>query len=168
MNIVYFHLGNGTDYVYHGTTEFRGIHNNELLNLSRYQMEHFKTDSVAGFFPEYFILKVNDFDRVARTPLEEWISFLRTGDIAEESSAPGLDVARERLNIMNMSERECRDYYKQVDDLVTMQNNIDTERAEGRAEGLEEGERKAQIAIAKICMLKAFRLNKSVKSPSFR
>ena len=34
VNIVYFNLGNGTDVVYHGKTEFRGIHNGELLNLS--------------------------------------------------------------------------------------------------------------------------------------
>ena len=27
VNIVYFALGKGTDYVYHGKTEFRGIHN---------------------------------------------------------------------------------------------------------------------------------------------
>ena len=33
VNIVYFNLGNGTDVVYHGKTEFRGIHNGELLNL---------------------------------------------------------------------------------------------------------------------------------------
>lgn len=139
VNIVYFHLGNGSDYVYHGTTEFRGIHNNDILNLSRYQMQRFQTDTVSGLFPEYYILKVNDFNIMARTPLEEWISFLRSGEIPENASAPGLDVARERLNVMNMSDEERRAYYKQVDDLVVLQNNIETERAESRAEGRAEG-----------------------------
>ena len=31
VNIVYFSLGKGTDIVYHGKTEFRGIHNGDLL-----------------------------------------------------------------------------------------------------------------------------------------
>jgi predicted transposase/invertase (TIGR01784 family) len=36
INIVYFNLGNGKDIVYHGKTEFRGIHNGELLSLSSF------------------------------------------------------------------------------------------------------------------------------------
>ncbi len=33
INIVYFNLGEGTDYVYWGKTVFRGLHNNEILQL---------------------------------------------------------------------------------------------------------------------------------------
>ena len=39
INIVYFALGSGTDFVYHGKTEFRGLHNNELLQLSPFQRQ---------------------------------------------------------------------------------------------------------------------------------
>lgn len=39
INIVYFDLGQGKDYVYHGKTEFRGIHNNEILQLSTFQRQ---------------------------------------------------------------------------------------------------------------------------------
>ncbi len=63
INIVYFALGSGTDFVYHGKTEFRGIHNNELLQLSPFQKQTFKADEVSQLYPEYYILKVNDFDR---------------------------------------------------------------------------------------------------------
>ena len=41
VNIVYFALGSGSDTVYHGQTEFRGIHTNELLCLSPFQQETF-------------------------------------------------------------------------------------------------------------------------------
>ncbi|MDE7374126.1 MAG: Rpn family recombination-promoting nuclease/putative transposase, partial [Odoribacter sp.] len=37
INIVYFSLGIGTDTVYHGKTQFLGIHNNEVLRLSPFQ-----------------------------------------------------------------------------------------------------------------------------------
>ena len=68
INIVYFALGSGTDFVYHGKTEFRGIHNNELLQLSPFQKQTFKADEVSQLYPEYYILKVNDFDRWSRCP----------------------------------------------------------------------------------------------------
>ena len=47
VNIVYFNLGGGSDVVYHGKTEFRGIHNNELLSLSPFQKQKFKVEAVA-------------------------------------------------------------------------------------------------------------------------
>ncbi len=37
VNIVYFSLGHGSDYAYHGTTEFRGMHDNDILKLSPFQ-----------------------------------------------------------------------------------------------------------------------------------
>ena len=46
VNIVYFHLGQGNDYVYHGKTEFRGLHTNDLLGLSKSQLEQYKVGAV--------------------------------------------------------------------------------------------------------------------------
>ena len=82
INIVYFNLGNGTDVVYHGKTEFRGIHNGELLNLSPFQKQKFNVDAVSDLYPEYYILKVNDFNKWSKVPLEQWIYFLNTGETA--------------------------------------------------------------------------------------
>ena len=42
VNIVYFSLGNGKDIVYHGKTEFRGIHQNDVLELTPFQKQTFK------------------------------------------------------------------------------------------------------------------------------
>ena len=143
VNIVYFSLGHGKDIVYHGKTEFRGIHKNDILELTPFQKQTFKVDAVSQLYPEYYILKVNDFNSVARTPLEEWIAYLNTGQIAESAKAPGLDVAREKLKIDNMSKDEKNAYYRHLDNIVILRDNINTERAEGlkegRAEGLKEG-----------------------------
>ena len=94
INIVYFALGAGKDIVYHGTTEFRGIHNNDILQLSPFQREKFEVDTVSQLYPEYYILRVNDFDKWSKYPLEQWIYFLNTGDIPEDADAPGLGEAR--------------------------------------------------------------------------
>ncbi|MBF0231056.1 MAG: hypothetical protein HQK63_15920 [Desulfamplus sp.] len=32
INIVYFDLGHGEDYIYKGTTDFKGLHKNDLLH----------------------------------------------------------------------------------------------------------------------------------------
>ncbi len=143
INIVYFALGSGTDFVYHGKTEFRGIHNNELLQLSPFQKQTFKADEVSQLYPEYYILKVNDFDRWSKVPLEQWIYFLNTGEIPEDATAPGLSEAREKLQLDKLSPDELKAYYRHLDNVVILRDNIHTERAEGRAggraEGLEEG-----------------------------
>lgn len=149
INIVYFSLGQGKDIVYHGKTEFRGIHNGDLLELSPFQKQTFKVDAVSQLYPEYYILKVNDFNQVAKTPLEEWIYYLNTGEIPETATAPGLSEARERLQIAQMSKGEQDAYYRHLDNIVILRDNILTERAEGRAEGRVEGEQNALRRTAK-------------------
>ena len=64
VNIVYFSLGSGKDVVYHGKTEFRGIHQGDVLELTPFQKQTFKVDTVSQLYPEYYILKVNDFNHV--------------------------------------------------------------------------------------------------------
>jgi predicted transposase/invertase (TIGR01784 family) len=139
INIVYFNLGNGTDVVYHGKTEFRGIHNNELLSLSPFQQQKFEVSEVSELYPEYYILKVNDFDRWSKVPLEQWIYFLNTGEIPEEADAPGLKEAREKLELDRMSKSELAAYYRHLDNVVILRDNIITARGEGHLEGRIEG-----------------------------
>ena len=149
VNIVYFNLGNGTDVVYHGKTEFRGIHNGELLSLSPFQRQKFNVDAVSDLYPEYYILKVNDFDRWSKVPLEQWIYFLNTGDIPADATAPGLEEAREKLRIERMSKAELAAYYHHLDNVMVLRDNILTARGEGRMEGFAEGEAKEGLKNAK-------------------
>ena len=139
INIVYFSLGSGTDYVYHGKTEFRGIHNDELLQLSPFQKQTFKVSEVSQLYPEYYILRVNDFNKWSKIPLEQWIYFLNTGEIPDDAIAPGLPEARERLKLDRLSKDELNAYYRHLDNVVILRDNIFTEREEGRAEGRAEG-----------------------------
>ena len=138
VNIVYFALGSGKDTVYHGKTEFRGIHDGDILELTPFQKQTFKVDSVSQLYPEFYILKVNDFNQVAKSPLEEWIYYLNTGDIPDTATAPGLHEARERLKLDRMTKTELDAYYRHLDNVVILRSNIYTEREEGRWEGREE------------------------------
>lgn len=154
INIVYFDLGQGKDFVYHGKTEFRGVHNNDVLSLSTFQRQKFGVDEVYQLYPEYYILKVNDFNRWSKVPLEQWIYFLSTSEIPEDADAPGLQEARQKLQLSRMSRDEQAAYRRYWDDRVILADQIYTARgegklegrceglAEGRAEGLEEGRAK--------------------------
>ena len=144
VNIVYFSLGHGTDFVYHGKTEFRGIHQGDILELTPFQKQTFKVDTVSQLYPEYYILKVNGFDQVAKSPLEEWIYYLNTGEIPSSATAPGLEEARERLKLDSMTKDELAAYYRHLDNIVILRDNIYTEREEGRA----EGEKQKAIKVA--------------------
>ena len=153
INIVYFSLGHGKDYVYHGKTEFRGIHTNDLLELTPFQKQTFKADTVSQLYPEYYILKVNGFNQVAKSPLEEWIYFLNSGEIPSNATAPGLDEARQKLKLAMLTRIVLAAFYRHLDNIVILRNNIITEReegrAEGRAEGREEGAMNKAIEVAR-------------------
>jgi len=139
VNIVYFALGQGKDYVYHGRTKFKGIHNNDILRLSARQQEQFKQQEPGDLYPEYFILRVDEFDKKAVTPLDEWISFLKTSEIPENAKAPGLPEARERLRRDAMSKEERERYDAHIEALRYQKSVIETGIIEGRADGLAEG-----------------------------
>jgi predicted ATP-dependent endonuclease of OLD family len=149
VNIVYFSLGNGKDIVYHGKTEFRGIHEGDILELTPFQKQTFSVDTVSQLYPEYYILKVNDFNQVAKSPLEEWIHYLNTGDIPDSATAPGLEEVREHLKIDRMTKDELKAYYRHLDNIVILRDNIYTERAEGRAEGRAAGREEERLTNAR-------------------
>ena len=139
VNIVYFELGQGKDYVYHGYTTFRGIHYNDILQLSVRQREQFVRHEAGDIFPEYYVLRVDGFNDQAKTPLDEWIKFLKTGEIEHDSTAPGLQEASERLRIDQLSPSDKQQYYSDMEAIRYQRSVIKTGWIEGRADGLAEG-----------------------------
>ena len=141
VNIVYFDLGQGTDYVYHGMTVFHGLHDDDELLLSDKQRELFGGTAPGDLMPEYFVLKVNDFNDVAKDSLDEWISFLKTGDIDDSFTAKGLPEARERLRIDLLSESERREYIREQERQMVENDVMRSKYIDGLAEGIETANR---------------------------
>ena len=50
-----------------------------------------------------------------------------------------MDEARQRLKLDKMTKEELNAYYRHLDNIVILRDNIYTERAEGRMEGRMEG-----------------------------
>ncbi len=110
ISIVYFDLGQGEDYAYKGMTQFVGLNKKDILKLNSTQQALYKTEKISDIYPEYYILKVNQFDDIARNTIDEWIYFLKNEEIKDEFKAKGLKEAKKELDILKMDEEERREY----------------------------------------------------------
>ena len=90
-------------------------------------------------FPEYILIRVNEFDKVAVTPLEEWMDYLKTGKIRPDTTAPGLNEAREKLKYYSMTPKERKAYDEHLNAVMIQNDVLDTAKLEGRIEGRAEG-----------------------------
>ena len=143
ISILYFDLGKGADYLYVGQNNFIGVHTHDQLMVSAKEKGAFVKKSPSEIFPEYILVRVNEFNKVAVTPLEEWVSYLKSGIIKTDTTAPGLQEARHKLLYYSMSDGERHAYDEHIN-AVMIQNDVlgnarDKGLAEGRAEGRAEG-----------------------------
>ena len=59
VNILYFDLGQGEDYIYHGTTSFQGLHTHNELILDEGQQALYGKKKIYKLFPEYYLRGVS-------------------------------------------------------------------------------------------------------------
>jgi predicted transposase/invertase (TIGR01784 family) len=153
ISIIYFDFAMGKDYIYKGKTEFRGIHNNELLDLSIKQQELFKVKEINKIYPEYYLLKVNNFDDIAKTRFDEWIYFLKNEEIEDGFKAKGLKEAKEKLDYMKMKEKDKKEYdsFKESLHMIasSWESSYEVGKLDGIKDGIKKGEKKKSIEIAK-------------------
>ncbi len=139
VNILYFDLGQGEDYVYHGSTVFKGRHNKDLLELSNDQQDLYKKNKVHHIFPEYYLIKVNNFNDIAKDSLDEWIYFLKNEEIKENFKAKGLVKAKQELDILKLPEQERLAYEKYQDNLHYQASMFESSYTIGIKTGIEQG-----------------------------
>ena len=95
-----------------GVTNFIGLHNKTLLQLNEKQKELYKTKTVEKIYPQYYLIKVRNFNDNAKDTLDEWINFLKNEEIPEHPKAKGLLKAKEELDYLKMDETEQLQYNK--------------------------------------------------------
>jgi predicted transposase/invertase (TIGR01784 family) len=86
------------------------LHENDILLPTTLQKQGFSVEKVADIFPKYFILKVNNFDDVAKDTFDEWVYFLKNSEVKDNFKAKGLDKAKEKLRYENLSEEDKKMY----------------------------------------------------------
>ncbi|MFY7810497.1 MAG: Rpn family recombination-promoting nuclease/putative transposase [Flavobacterium sp.] len=144
INIVYFDLGQGEDYIYKGRTVFKGLHQNDILGLSEKQKQTFVKQEIADIFPEYYLLKVNQFNDVAKDTLDEWVYFLKNSEVKDTFKAKGLKEANEVLDLMRLPKEDQYGYNRYMDSLSLKASEIFSLKSE--AEFRVKNERSEEIA----------------------
>lgn len=157
ISILYFDIGQGNDYLYHGQNTFLGVHTGDCLKVTTKEQGAIIRKLPAEIFPEYFLIRVNEFNKVAVTPLEEWIEYLKTGTIRPDTTTPGLEEARQKLIYYNMNKADKLAYDRHLDALMIQNDVLSTAklegleegRVEGREEGIMVGRQEEKIATAR-------------------
>ena len=144
VNIVYFDLGQGKDYVYKGITTFQGLHKRDILQLSNKQKATFVKKGVSDIFPEYYIIKVNQFNDKAKDTLDEWIYFLKNSEIQDGFKAKGLKEAKDVLDIMRLDKEQTYSYNRYLDYLHYKASEALS--LKGQSEDLVREDKKKEIA----------------------
>lgn len=149
VSVVYFKVGQGDDYIYHGMTQFKGIHKKDELILSKEQQELFNKQKPQDLFPEYYLIKAGDFneDNVNDT-LDEWVYFLKTGNVKDNFKAQGLDKAKQKLEVAKLSARKRAAYERDTKHLHSEASWAETQLKKEQ-DLMAKGEKNKAIAIAK-------------------
>lgn len=139
ISLLYCEYGQGDDYVYHGETRFKGIHTGTDLLVNTKEDGVIVPHLPKEVFPEYYLVRVNAYDKLPDSPLDEWMTYLKTGKVKENTRVPGLQGVKEKLRLMSMSVEERRAYDRHMDNIMVQNDVLDTAREEGREEGLAQG-----------------------------
>jgi predicted transposase/invertase (TIGR01784 family) len=147
ITIAYFDLGQGEDYVYHGTNTFLGIHKGDVLTLSERQKGLYGKLHVFQIYPEYWIIKAGIFDeKKVNDELDQWIYFFKTGEVKDEFTAQGLAEAKVKLDKLKLTPEERKEYQAFVERLRKIASYQNTEMADVK-DLLKEARLEAKIEI---------------------
>lgn len=167
VSIVFFDLGEGKDYLYQGTTSFKGLHFQDTLSLSPREKKYYyesdlRPETPEMIFPEYYLIKVMSFKERVQDKIDEWIYFFKNGEIEKKFDAQGLSSAKKKLDVLRLNEKERRayeSYQESLHDDASLRDTIEFNkklekiareeaqqkgREEGRNKGREEGRKKGR------------------------
>lgn len=145
VSVVYFEAAEGIDYIYHGQTVFTGMHQKDILQLSDKQQELYGKKLPQELYPEYYLIKAEDFDENIKDTLDEWIYFFKKGQIKKSFTAKGLAKAKNKLNVAKLKPAQRREYERYLDEQRSIasynevvQKDLEDAKKEAKAEGKKE------------------------------
>ncbi len=136
VNIIYYDIGRGEDYIYHGKTDFIGMNKNDKLivrrkvyvNDNQYKLEE------TNIFPEYYLIRVEKFEKVVGKPIDEWIYLFKNGEIEDNFKSKGMELVRKKLSYINMTPEQQNAYSDYLILLEREEDLLNTAKLEGKEE----------------------------------
>jgi hypothetical protein len=153
ISILYFPVSHEEDdYLYHGKTEFTGLHNNKALWVDMARLpkpdksqpglaaEKRAASKAVNIFPEYYLIEVEHFQNIIHQPIDEWVYLFKNSQVRDDFRSKNIQAAKEKLLLLHMNEAE-RKAYEQFQ--ISRANALDVLAGQYQ-EGIEQG-----IAIGK-------------------
>jgi len=139
ISILYFNLGYGDDYIYYGTTEFKGINTgNKFVVKKRVDISETIEPKYKfvekKIFPEYYIITVERYKNIVQKRIDEWIYMIKNNEVADGSTSKNIDKAKQKLAEINMTEEQRKAYEKYLINLAKDRDVVNTAKEEGRDE----------------------------------
>jgi predicted transposase/invertase (TIGR01784 family) len=149
ISILYANIGKGDDYIYHGTTCFKGIHNKQIMELEEKEKEYYELNRVFNVFPEHYLIKLGKFNEITKDSLDEWIYFLKTATIKDNFTAKGIKKAQKSLDVLQLDTEERHAYEAHQEDLHYQASMFESSYGVGERKGMRKGRIEEKIEIAK-------------------
>lgn len=149
VSVVYFEAAQGIDYIYHGQTVFTGIHQKDILQLTEEQQDLYGKKFPQELYPDYYLIKAEDFDENVKDTLDEWVYFFKKGQIKENFTAKGLAKAKKKLNVAKLTPAQRRQYERYLNEQRSIasynemvQKDLEDAKKEARGEAKYESAEK--------------------------
>ena len=172
ISILYFNLGTGDDYIYYGTTDFKGINTgHELVVKKRVQISQMLEPKYKfvekKIFPEYYLITVERYKNIVQRRIDEWIYMIKNNEVKEGSTSKNIDKAKQKLAQINMIEKDRKRYEKYLINTAKDRDAINTAKEEGQEKGekigIEKGEKIGMKKVAKQMKLENEPIEKIIK-----
>lgn len=151
VSILYFNLGTGDDYIYHGRTEFLGLNTGNPLIVK----EKVETTDKYGqieirfsekdVFPEYYLIRVEKYPNIIKRAIDEWVYMLKNNTVEDSFNSKNIDKAAQKLAEINMTPAEKKKYEAYLDEVARQEDQIETAKEEGKEQGKEIGKEEQKI-----------------------
>ncbi|MEK9165920.1 MAG: PD-(D/E)XK nuclease family transposase, partial [Patescibacteria group bacterium] len=144
ISILYFNLGKGDDYLYYGTTEFKGINTGTPLIVQQKveTTEHFTPKyffTEKRIFPEYYLIKVEKYQNIVKRKIDEWIYAIKNQEVKPEFKSRNIDKAAKKLSELQMDRATRKRYEKFLINMAADRDVMETAKEKGREEGMKKG-----------------------------
>ena len=148
VSLLYFDISSdGDDYIYHGKTEFTGLHTHNPITLKKSLVGDEIRVGETNVFPEYYLIPLKCFPDAVQDELDQWVYAFKNNEVLDEFTAPGIDALKEKLDYLKLDERERRMFDKHLDYFRSEWGMVESAKREvedARKEGLEEGRKEGR------------------------
>jgi predicted transposase/invertase (TIGR01784 family) len=158
INLIYFPYAKMKSPLYHGKTFFKELERDHSMQVQLTYKDGEVVD-INNVFPEYFVISVPIFDDIIRNEMDEWLYFAKHSEVKDDFKSPYMKKVAERLNLLKMTSQERKAYSSYVNESLKQRDYL----VSAEEKGIEKGEEKKAIAMAKEMLVDNEPIEKIVK-----